>query len=109
MEQQEIIEYIKQGITINGNPTDGYTVFTIPTQHFKVNSLRELTMERFELAIKDLKERENLQDQLLEQLPVQDIDWIEYLSNKIDNLNQSSEPSTEEIINSSICKPKDSY
>jgi hypothetical protein len=55
-----IYEYIKNGITINGNPIDGYTVFTIPTQHFKMDSLHQLTPETFEREIKKQKEHDEL-------------------------------------------------
>ncbi len=30
---KEILKYIETGISIDGNPKDGYKVFTIPTQH----------------------------------------------------------------------------
>jgi hypothetical protein len=46
--EQELLKYIKLGISISGNPVDGYEVFTVPTQHFKVASLDDLTPERFE-------------------------------------------------------------
>ena len=49
-----IYEYIKNGITINGNPIDGYTVFTIPTQHFKIDNLDELTSEIFKEVQKEI-------------------------------------------------------
>ena len=32
---KEILKYIENGISMNGNPKDGYNVFTIPTQHFR--------------------------------------------------------------------------
>jgi hypothetical protein len=55
-----IYEYIKRGVTINGNPTDGYEVFTIPTQHFKIDSLHQLTPETFEREIQKQKEHNEL-------------------------------------------------
>lgn len=48
--EKELLEYIKHGIHINGNPVDGYEVNTIPTGKFKINSLDDLTVENFELA-----------------------------------------------------------
>jgi hypothetical protein len=57
---REIYEYIKNGITIDGNPTEGYTVFTIPTQHFKMDSLHQLTPETFEREIQKQKEHNEL-------------------------------------------------
>lgn len=65
MEDLNSIEkYIIDGITIDGNPKKGYTVFTIPTQHFRISSLSELTPERFERAQKEWRELEELQDQI---------------------------------------------
>jgi hypothetical protein len=55
-----IYEYIKDGITIKGNPIDGYEVFTIPTQHFKMDSLHQLTPETFEREIQKQKEHNEL-------------------------------------------------
>ena len=55
-----IYEYIKNGITIKGNPLDGYEVFTIPTQHFKMDSLHQLTPETFEREIQKQKEHNEL-------------------------------------------------
>ena len=75
--EKEILKYLEQGISINGNPKDGYTVFTIWTQHFKISSLDELSVERFEKAISDFNRREELENQLLREMePVQhDWDW----------------------------------
>jgi hypothetical protein len=63
-----IYEYIKNGITIDGNPIDGYTVFTIPTQHFKIDSLHQLTPETFENAIQKQKERDELTSEIFKEL-----------------------------------------
>jgi len=57
-------KYIIDGITIR-KTTDGYRVFTIPTQHFNIVNLDELTNERFEGAIKFQNEREELENQLI--------------------------------------------
>lgn len=62
--EKEILKYIEQGISIDGNPKDGYTVFTIKTQHFKISSLDELSVERFEEAIADLNSRDEYLKQL---------------------------------------------
>jgi hypothetical protein len=54
-------KYIKDGITIRKTdvgPSEVYRVFTIPTQHFDVESLNELTPERFEIEIERQKEYE---------------------------------------------------
>lgn len=40
-------KYIVDGITIRKTER-GYSVFTIPTQHFDITNLDELTNERFE-------------------------------------------------------------
>jgi len=63
-----IYEYIKNGITIDGNPIDGYTVFTIPTQHFKIDSLHQLTPETFENAIQKQKEYERMSSELMSEV-----------------------------------------
>jgi hypothetical protein len=57
-------KYIIDGITIN-KTKDGYRVFTIPTQHFNISNLDELTNDRIEEAIKFKNEREDLENQLL--------------------------------------------
>lgn len=61
---KEILKYIETGISINGNPKDGYTVFTIPTQHFEISSLEDLTPSKFEEMIKRQKKYEKLVDEL---------------------------------------------
>jgi hypothetical protein len=58
-----IKDYIAQGITID-KTNDGYRVFTIPTQHFNIKELDELTTDRFEKEIQKQKESEELQNQL---------------------------------------------
>ena len=58
-----IKEYITKGITIN-QTNDGYRVFTIPTQHFNIKDLDELTPERFEEEIQKQKESEQFQTEL---------------------------------------------
>lgn len=63
-----IYEYIKNGITITGNPIDGYEVFTIPTQHFKMDSLHQLTPETFENAIQKQKERDELTSEMFKEV-----------------------------------------
>ena len=84
--EKEYLKYIKDGISIDGNPTDGYSVFTIPTQRFKISSLDELNVLRFEKAIDDLKKREELENQLLREIePVQhDLDWRGFIEDKYD-------------------------
>jgi hypothetical protein len=44
-------KYIIDGITIN-KTKEGYRVFTIPTQHFDIIDLDELTNDRFDFEIK---------------------------------------------------------
>ena len=64
----KIYEYIKNGITINGNPIDGYKVFTIPTQWFNMDSLHQLTPETFENAIQKQKERDELTSEIFKEV-----------------------------------------
>lgn len=61
---KDILKYIEDGISISGNPKDGYRVFTIPTQRFFIDSLDELTPEKFEDAIKKQKEYEAYANEL---------------------------------------------
>lgn len=63
-----IYEYIKNGITITGNPDDGYTVFTIPTQHFKIDNLDELTAWAFENEIRKQKEHDELTSEIFKEV-----------------------------------------
>jgi hypothetical protein len=63
-----IYDYIKNGITIKGNPLDGYEVFTIPTQHFKMDSLHQLTPETFENAIQKQKEHDELTSEIFKEV-----------------------------------------
>ena len=50
----ELKEWIEDGITIRKTNT-GYNVFTIPTQHFDVSELDELTPDKF----REMVERQN--------------------------------------------------
>lgn len=50
----ELKEWIEDGITIRKTNT-GYNVFTIPTQHFDVSELAELTPDKF----REMVERQN--------------------------------------------------
>jgi len=63
-----IYEYIKNGITITGNPDDGYTVFTIPTQHFKIDNLDELTAWAFEREIQKQKVHDELTSEIFKEV-----------------------------------------
>jgi hypothetical protein len=86
---KEILKYLEQGISIDGNPKDGYTVFTIKTQHFKISSLDELSVERFEKAISDFNKREELENQLSREIePVHDLDWRGFIDGKYDKPKQ---------------------
>jgi hypothetical protein len=60
----EILKYIETGISIDGNPKDGYTVFTTPTQHFKISSLEDLTPSKFEETIKRQEDYEKSASEL---------------------------------------------
>lgn len=63
-----IYEYIKHGITIEGNPIDGYKVFAIPTQWFHIDSLHQLTPETFEDAIQKQKEHDELTSEIFKEV-----------------------------------------
>ena len=64
--EKDILKYIETGISINGNPKDGYDVFTIPTQHFKISSLEELTSSKFEEMKKRQEDYEKSSSKLWE-------------------------------------------
>jgi len=63
--EKNLIQYIKDGITIDKLPNGKYSVFTIQTQRFTINSLEELTPQSFEDAIKRYQEKEELQKQAM--------------------------------------------
>lgn len=65
---EDFSKYIKDGITITGNPEEGYKVFTISTQHFKVSKLSELTEDRFERAAFEQKLLEDSQSEIFKQV-----------------------------------------
>ena len=62
---KEILKYIQEGITINKGK-DGYNIFTPQTQRFKINSLEELTPERFEEAIERFKEYQEAEQKIFD-------------------------------------------
>ena len=60
----ELKEWIEQGITIDRR-TEGYRVFTIPTQHFDIVELDELTPERFKSEVDKQQKNIDMQNELL--------------------------------------------
>lgn len=84
--ENEILKYLEHGISITGNPKDGYTVFTVETQHFKISSLGELSVQRFEKAISDFNRRTEMENQLLNgMVPLHhDLDWRGFLNGEYD-------------------------
>ena len=56
-------KYIIDGISID-KTKDGYRVFTIPTQHFNILDLDELTNERFEQEIKRQEKAMNVESEI---------------------------------------------
>ena len=61
--KKEIFKFIEDGINIK-KTNEGYEVFTVKTQHFNISSLNELTVERFNKAIKDLEEQNEFERKL---------------------------------------------
>jgi hypothetical protein len=59
----ELKEWIKDGITIDKKNV-GYSVFTIPTQHFDINDLSELTPERFKVEVERQEKQQQWQSEL---------------------------------------------
>ncbi len=60
----ELVEWIEDGITIR-KTNMGYQVFTIPTQHFDINDLSELTPERFKVEVEKQERNIEMQNELL--------------------------------------------
>jgi len=83
---KDIDHIIKDGISIKGDPVNGYEVFTLPTQRFRVNSLADLTPERFNAAIQDLIEREKIETEILMNMDFGPIylDFAGYIDGKYD-------------------------
>lgn len=66
--KKEFFKFIEDGINIRKDSDGTYTVFTVPTQHFNIDSLAELTVERFEMAAKDFEKRQILECKLMSAL-----------------------------------------
>ena len=60
----ELKEWIEDGITIRKTNT-GYQIFTIPTQHFDIVELNELTPERFKAEVQKQQKNIEMQNELL--------------------------------------------
>jgi hypothetical protein len=60
----ELKEWVEDGITIR-KTNSGYQVFTIPTQHFDINDLNELTPERFKAEVEKQQKNIEMQNELL--------------------------------------------
>jgi len=60
----ELAEWIEDGITIR-KTNNGYQVFTIPTQHFDIIDLNELTPERFVIEFEKQQKNIEMQNELL--------------------------------------------
>ena len=60
----ELKEWIEDGITIR-KTNMGYQIFTIPTQHFDVIELSELTPERFKDEVEKQERNIEMQNELL--------------------------------------------
>ena len=60
----EFAEWIKDGINIR-TTNKGYQVFTIPTQHFDIKELDELTADRFKVEVQKQQKNIEMQNELL--------------------------------------------
>jgi hypothetical protein len=63
----ELKEWIEDGITIR-KTNDGYQVFTIPTQHFDIKELNELTPDRFKAEVEKQKKHKEWETELFKDL-----------------------------------------
>ena len=52
---KELSKYIEEGLSIT-KVENGYEVFTVPTQRFKISSLDDLNKDSFERAVKEQEE-----------------------------------------------------
>ena len=59
----EFAEWIKDGITID-KKNNGYRVFTLPTQHFDIKELDELTADRFKVEVERQEKQQQWQSEL---------------------------------------------
>jgi len=64
---KDIKEYIEDGIKID-KIDGGYSVFTVKTQRFTIETLDDLNKDTFISAIQKLKERNKLQEQLFKEI-----------------------------------------
>ena len=60
----ELKEWIKDGIDIR-KIKDGYVVFTVPTQHFEIKELDELTPAKFKEMVERQSYFQELQSELM--------------------------------------------
>jgi hypothetical protein len=60
----ELKEWIEGGITIR-KTAEGYQIFTIPTQHFDIKELDELTPDKFKTMVEKQNHFQELQNELL--------------------------------------------
>lgn len=60
----ELKEWIGDGINIR-KTNDGYQVFTIPTQHFEIKELADLTPDKFKEMVQRQEQLQELENQLL--------------------------------------------
>lgn len=60
----ELKEWIEDGINIR-KTNDGYQVFTIPTQHFEIKELADLTPDKFKEMVQRQEQLQELENQLL--------------------------------------------
>lgn len=63
----ELKEWIEDGITIR-KTNEGYQVFTIPTQHFDIKELDELTADRFKAEVEKQKKHKEWETELFKDL-----------------------------------------
>lgn len=47
----DLLPWIEDGLTIRKRSEGGYQVFTVPTQHFDVKSLDEITPDRLQFEV----------------------------------------------------------
>lgn len=65
---EKLMKYFENGINIDNNEDGTFDVFTPATQYFSVNSLSELTPEKFEMEIEKERKHQELEITIFENL-----------------------------------------
>jgi len=65
---KELIEFFKDGLTIDKLPNGKYSIFTPSTKRFTINNLEELTPEHFTKILNELVEKRRIEEETIARL-----------------------------------------